>query len=130
LDATGNLSALLNRTELSTTPKLVTLSERLESASSAISEVEAEIEKTKKLVDELEQKKNLYEQVVNTNREQVEAISLLLNEQRRQDEAKSFWIDTVIGLLINLAIMFVGFFLEYKVGFFRRWLNQPQDKKP
>lgn len=104
--------------------RLQSLSADLASTSHSIREIEGEIERTKILVDELEQKKTLYEQAITLDREQVEAIAYILGLQQEEQNRKSTWLNTGLGFLTNLVTAIISIYLEYKVGFFRRWLKK------
>ncbi len=89
----------------------------------SIGEIKKEVENTKLLVDELEQRKNLYEQLINTNRDEVEAIALLLGQKQQEQNDRAFWPTIIIGFATNLTTAVISLCFEYKVGFVRRWLK-------
>lgn len=95
----------------------------LQTASVVIAEIENEINETQKLVDDLEEKRELYEQLVSTDREQVEAIALLLTQEQNKENNRTFWINVVINIVTGLITAIFGTYAEYKVGFFRKWLG-------
>lgn len=131
LSSTINLSEELQQARAvqlieggSLSSRLQTLSNNLAITSESIRQMEGDIEKTKVLVDDLEKKKLLYEQAVTLNRDQVEAVAYLLNQQQEEENRRSFWINVGIGFAVNLITAVLATYFEYRVGFFRRWLTK------
>ncbi len=96
----------------------------IQTTSDSINQIENEIIQTRLLVDDLEQKKLLYEQIVDLNNEQVEAVAFLINQQQEEENKRSLWINALIGLVTNILVAAVGMYAEYKVGFIRKWLTK------
>lgn len=90
--------------------------------------IQSAIDRTQKTLDELEQKKKLYEQVLSADREQAEAIARMLSERQeeesRKESRRTLWINVGLSFVVNMVTVIIGLYLEYKVGFFRRWLTR------
>jgi flagellar basal body-associated protein FliL len=104
--------------------RLEALSSNLAITSESIRQVESDIERTKALVADLEKKKLLYEEAITLNRDQVEAVAFLLDQQQKEENKRSFWINVGIGFVVNLLTAVLATYFEYRVGFVRRWLTR------
>jgi hypothetical protein len=97
--------------------RIETLSGSLKDAAAIIAEIEREVNQRRDLVSELERKARLAEQLRAANKEEVEAISLLLREELGRNESRNFWSSFVQNAFFMLAGAFVGHFVE-------RWMSR------
>jgi len=87
------------------------LSSALKESSRLVSEVEGEIAKRQSLVAGLQADAERYQQLVTINKEQVEAVTQLLQGELRKEGSKSFWK----GVLANFIFFALGVFLSWRL---------------
>jgi len=80
----------------------------------------SELEELSKTISDLEREKSMYEQLLSLNREQVEAIALLLSQRQEEENRRYFWIGAFGGLVTNLIAAII---IQYREVFFRPWLK-------
>lgn len=88
------------------------LSSALKESSRLVSEVEGEIEKRQALVAELQADAARYQQLVAINKEQVEAVTQLLQGELRKEGNKSFWK----GVLVNFVFFVLGALVSWHLA--------------
>lgn len=88
------------------------LSSALKESSRLVSEVEGEIEKRQSLVAELQADAVRYQRLVSINKEQVEAVTQLLQGELRKEGDKSFWK----GVLVNFIFFALGALLSWHLA--------------
>ena len=80
------------------------LTSALQQSSHLVAEVEKEIETRKALVLELKKDADKYQNLVNLNKEQVDAVAQLLQGELRKEGSKSFWK----GVIANFVFFIMG----------------------
>jgi hypothetical protein len=88
------------------------LSSALKESSRLVSEVEGEISKRQSLVAELQADAARYQRLVSINKEQVEAVTQLLQGELRKEGNKSFWK----GVLVNFIFFGLGALLSWRLA--------------
>ena len=119
---TSVIQRSLGEPETTIETRVETLSRSLENAASIVADIEREINSRMRLVSDLEERAHLAEQLQATNREQVEAISLLLRSELDRKENWNFWMNVTQNAMFMILGAFLGHFVE-------RWMSrrrQPQ----
>lgn len=119
---TSVIQRSLGEPETTIETRVETLSRSLENAASIVADIEREINSRMRLVSDLEERAHLAEQLQATNREQVEAISLLLRSELDRKENWNFWMNVTQNAMFMILGAFLGYFVE-------RWMSrrrQPQ----
>jgi TolA-binding protein len=80
------------------------LTSALKESSHLVTEVEAEINERRNLVQELQKDAEKYEKLVSMNKDQVEAVAQLLQGELKKEGNKSFWK----GILANFIFFVLG----------------------
>lgn len=87
------------------------LSSSLVDASRVINEIEQEIQQRQALVTKLQQDAQVYKEIVDVNRPQVEAISQVLRGELQRGERRAIWIEVavnflffVLGIIVTLVL--------------------------
>ena len=92
--------------------KATTLIKSLKESLSAISEIEAEVEKRGKLVEKLENDVQRYEQLKELNKAQVEAVAQTIRGEVAGESKKSLWRNAIITFIVALIFFSLGFWLR------------------
>jgi len=87
------------------------LTSALKESSRLVSEVEGEIAERQSLVAELQRDAERYQQLVTINKEQVEAVTQLLQGELRKEGSKSFWK----GVLVNFIFFGLGVLFSWRL---------------
>jgi septal ring factor EnvC (AmiA/AmiB activator) len=96
--------------------RIEVLSRSLDDAASIIADIEHEVNERKKLVSDLERRARVAEQLQDANREQVEAIALLLRGELDRQENWNFWVNVAQNALFMILGAFLGYFVERWMG--------------
>ena len=88
--------------------KIAALTESLQSSSSVISEIEAEMEKRSEIAQKLKNDVQRYGQLRELSQSQVEAVAQTIRSEIAGESRKSIWRNAIITFAIALIFFFVG----------------------
>jgi transcriptional regulator NrdR family protein len=91
--------------------RIRTLTQNLESASGAISEIESEISRRNEIAEKLKNDMERYEQLRELNQPQVEAIAQTIRSEITSESRKSIWRNAIVNFAIALAFFFLGWWV-------------------
>lgn len=106
--------------------RIETLSNSLRDTSEIIAQIEEEVAQRSQLVSELERKARVAEQLEAANREQVEAISLLLRSELDRQEDWNFWVNVAQNAFFMILGAFLGHFVERWMSRRRATMDRPE----
>jgi flagellar biosynthesis/type III secretory pathway M-ring protein FliF/YscJ len=120
--ASGLISLLLERKrrrqEKSREPtlqdKISQLTKSLESSVEVITQIEEDVRQRRELVDKLEADAKRYENLLETNRDQIEAIVQTMSVPIKKESRISLWLSSTVAFAIALLFFALGFFLGKK----------------
>ena len=92
--------------------RIKTLTQNLESASTVVSEIEAEIQERSKIVKKLRNDVQLYEQLRKLSQSQAEAVAQTIKSEVTRESGKSIWRNAIISFVIALAFFLFGFWVR------------------
>jgi len=92
--------------------KITALTENLQSSSSVISEIEAEIEKRSEIAEKLKGDVQRYEQLKELSQSQVEAVAQTIRSEITGESRKSIWRNAIMTFVIALVFFFLGFWVR------------------
>ncbi len=92
--------------------RIATLIEQLKMSSSAISEIEAEIERRREIAERLKGDVQRYEQLRELSQSQVEAIAQTIRGEIAVESRKSIWRNAIITFIVALLFFFLGWWLS------------------
>jgi t-SNARE complex subunit (syntaxin) len=88
------------------------LSHSLAEVTNLISQIEAEVRTRSALVEKLKKDAELYNQIVEINKPEVEAVAQLLRGELKQESKKNFWLGVAVNFVFFVLGALTGFLLK------------------
>jgi hypothetical protein len=105
--------------------RIALLTTNLDQASSAISDIEREIDERRQIVSRLEEQRQIAEAITTLNKEQVEAVAQLFKGEVEASNRRSFWRDIWVTVAVSAFFYILGAVTPATYGWLTTRLRKP-----